>query len=246
MLNLLRKIRRKLINEGRLKKYVIYAIGEILLVMIGILLALQVNNWNEQRKTFAQEETLLQDLYADFKTNKDLIGQGLERHLYFKSTGETWIKMMAQDVDNVERTPFLDSLLFWGPDYTIIDFVQASLNNIISGQKLEILRNEKLKQMLIAYPLLINKYKNSELEIKRIVIEKIRPHGEKHMGIRQMFDGSKAFDSDYTALLRDRQLNNDYVNKHWQLDQALAELEDVSNATDIIIDILEKELAIKP
>lgn len=50
MLRFFREIRRKLVDQGRLKRYLIYAIGEILLVVVGILIALQVNNWNEERK----------------------------------------------------------------------------------------------------------------------------------------------------------------------------------------------------
>ena len=50
MLNFFKKIRRKLIDEGNLKRYLIYACGEVLLVMVGILLALQVNNWSERIK----------------------------------------------------------------------------------------------------------------------------------------------------------------------------------------------------
>ena len=46
MIKLFRKLRRQLINQGRLRKYLLYAVGEILLVMVGILLALQVDNWS--------------------------------------------------------------------------------------------------------------------------------------------------------------------------------------------------------
>ena len=49
-----RAIRQKLFHEGKLLRYLTYAIGEILLIIIGIMLALQLNNWNEDRK--AQEE----------------------------------------------------------------------------------------------------------------------------------------------------------------------------------------------
>jgi len=50
MLKFFRTIRKKLIEEDNVRKYLLYAIGEILLVVIGILIALQVNNWNEERK----------------------------------------------------------------------------------------------------------------------------------------------------------------------------------------------------
>ncbi len=50
MLKFFRKIRQKLIEEDNIRKYLLYAIGEIILVVIGILIALQVNNWNEKRK----------------------------------------------------------------------------------------------------------------------------------------------------------------------------------------------------
>ncbi|MDF0718208.1 DUF6090 family protein [Muricauda sp. 334s03] len=49
-MKLFRKTRKKLVDTNRVKKYLLYAIGEIILVVIGILLALQINNWNEKRK----------------------------------------------------------------------------------------------------------------------------------------------------------------------------------------------------
>ena len=50
MIKFLRRIRQKLLSENKISKYVLYAIGEIFLVVIGILIALQINNWNETRK----------------------------------------------------------------------------------------------------------------------------------------------------------------------------------------------------
>ena len=50
MIKFFRKIRQNLLMENKTRKYFKYAIGEIVLVMIGILLALQINNWNEKRK----------------------------------------------------------------------------------------------------------------------------------------------------------------------------------------------------
>ena len=50
MIPFFRKLRKKMADDNRPLKYARYAIGEILLVVIGILIALQVNTWNEQRK----------------------------------------------------------------------------------------------------------------------------------------------------------------------------------------------------
>jgi hypothetical protein len=62
MLKFFRTIRKKLIEEDNVRKYLLYAIGEILLVVIGILIALQVNNWNEERVAVANEKILLQEV----------------------------------------------------------------------------------------------------------------------------------------------------------------------------------------
>lgn len=59
MINFFRKIRRQLLTENKFSRYLIYAIGEITLVMIGILLALQVNNWNETNKIKKLEKSTL-------------------------------------------------------------------------------------------------------------------------------------------------------------------------------------------
>ncbi len=70
MLRFFSKIRYKLATENKAAKYIRYAIGEILLVVIGILIALQVNNWNEHRKQKIQEKNYLEQLLDDFEFNK--------------------------------------------------------------------------------------------------------------------------------------------------------------------------------
>jgi len=67
MIKFFRKIRQNLLMENKTGKYFKYAIGEILLVMIGILLAVQVNNWNENRKTQIEERDILQRLQLDLR-----------------------------------------------------------------------------------------------------------------------------------------------------------------------------------
>ena len=72
MINFFRRIRQNLLSEGKTGKYLKYAIGETVLVVIGILMALQINNWNENRKKREQEAYYLNQLLEDFTINKSV------------------------------------------------------------------------------------------------------------------------------------------------------------------------------
>ena len=73
MLTFLRKIKRSLVESGSARKYLLYAIGEITLVVIGILIALQINNWNEWRKDRKKEKEILTELAVTLTNNIERI-----------------------------------------------------------------------------------------------------------------------------------------------------------------------------
>ncbi|MFT4696459.1 MAG: uncharacterized membrane protein YgaE (UPF0421/DUF939 family) [Urechidicola sp.] len=65
MLKFFRKIRQKMLTENKFSKYLIYAIGEIILVVIGILIALWINNWNNERIVDYQTTNFLKSIKED-------------------------------------------------------------------------------------------------------------------------------------------------------------------------------------
>ncbi len=67
MIRFFRQIRHKLMEQSKVRSYLLYAAGEILLVVIGILIALQVNNWNEERKEHVIEQQILEQLSMDLQ-----------------------------------------------------------------------------------------------------------------------------------------------------------------------------------
>ena len=69
MIKFFRKIRQNLPIENKTRKYLKYAIGEIVLVVIGILIALSINNWNEDRKAWKIENQISNSLAEDFNLN---------------------------------------------------------------------------------------------------------------------------------------------------------------------------------
>ncbi len=79
MIKFFRSIRKKLIEQSKVRSYLFYAIGEIILVVIGILIALQINNWNENNKTTAKIRTMILALHNDLVQDTILISNKLPR-----------------------------------------------------------------------------------------------------------------------------------------------------------------------
>ena len=104
MLTFFRRLRNGLIGTDRASKYVLYAIGEIALVVIGILIALQINNWNEWRKERVKEKEVLTDLLINMESNV----QQMETRL---ATMSEWQNSSLIIIDVIEnRRPYHDSL----------------------------------------------------------------------------------------------------------------------------------------
>lgn len=75
MIKFFRHIRQRLLSESKFSKYLLYAIGEIILVVIGILIALQINNWNEQRKTDIEVVKVLNEVRSNLISDSLTIRQ---------------------------------------------------------------------------------------------------------------------------------------------------------------------------
>ena len=87
MIKFFRKIRQRLLSENKFSKYLIYATGEIVLVVIGILIALQINNWNEQRKERKLEVQIYTELKSDLLQTRNDINEAISKHKeIFKSS----------------------------------------------------------------------------------------------------------------------------------------------------------------
>jgi hypothetical protein len=80
MIKFFRTIRKKFIGEKNMKSYLSYAIGEIILVIIGILIALSINNWNTQRSIIKQQEKLISQVILELKQSEEELIEIIEFH----------------------------------------------------------------------------------------------------------------------------------------------------------------------
>jgi len=147
MTRLFRNIRQKLASENKVMAYMRYAVGEILLVVIGILIALQVNNWNENRKDTKFEHEILalidQNLQQDsLSLSSELSNTKLAIHL----TDRLLEQVKLRNYNN-------DSLNYWMGK--IISFErfrsQSSAYEMLKAKGLENISDRKLQMALISY-----------------------------------------------------------------------------------------------
>jgi len=82
MIKFFRKIRQKTLTENKFGKYLTYAIGEIILVVIGILIALSINNWNENRKNNSKVKTYLNSLIKDLTVDQKSLNEMHSHHSF--------------------------------------------------------------------------------------------------------------------------------------------------------------------
>ena len=142
MIKFFRKIRQNLIQENKIGKYFKYAIGEIVLVVIGILIALQINNWNENRKLKKEEVNVLAELKEDLNStskelNKDLRVhiEGLEANVQFMQFLK-FNKIPERDISHVFALCSRDAQAF----------PKTSGYNLLESKGISIITNDSLRK----------------------------------------------------------------------------------------------------
>jgi len=142
MIKFFRKIRQNLLMENKTGKYLKYAIGEIVLVVIGILIALQINNWNDERKNNIKEYNLLTEMLGNLKTDSiDMIGNVARNTRVLKSA-----EAIQNQLEN--RIPWSDTMATHysrlNTYISKIAIVRSSYENLKSVG-FEIIRNDSLR-----------------------------------------------------------------------------------------------------
>lgn len=150
MLHFLRRIRRSLIGTGATRKYLAYAIGEVILVMVGILLALQVNNWNETRTGRNAAIVHCQDLLKDLKFDSI----NLEKNILDVQRKNEWIDSLWQYLNfgsnEVDSFYMLRAIAF-ASVITESKPRRTSYDNFVTSGNIKFIKNRTIVSLLSEY-----------------------------------------------------------------------------------------------
>lgn len=200
MLNLFRKLRYKLISNGNMKRYLIYAIGEIILIFIGITLAFAFDNYRENKKSRTTELLLLKEMLNDEKRN--VIDLKLNLKDYKKAV--KGCDYVLSKIENKE--PNEDSLGIYVNDIQLSAVFQISYSayNTMNSIGWQIISNDSLRKEII---FLYDYYYDALEELAHsrefpITIDKFMPLYNKH------FDVGKRKALNYDSLIKDTNFEN--------------------------------------
>jgi hypothetical protein len=151
MIKVFRKIRKKMADDNKPLKYARYAIGEIILVVIGILIALSINNWNENLKNKKLETSYLKRIYKDldndllqFERTITLAQERNKRVLFLEQA------IMDSQLVNKSSDYFVKSIVY--ANYTYRPAISNhSFEELKSSGRLELINNENLRVSIAKY-----------------------------------------------------------------------------------------------
>ena len=160
MITLFRKFRQRLLTENKFSKYTLYAIGEIILVVIGILIALQINNANDLRKLRVKEVHYLKNIKTDLKINIAELDKYIE-------TRTQCIQAANSILEHFEGKPITDPSAFNALGISIYSWQKFYQSNntfqeLLNSGNLAIISNDSIKNMLLNIESLYKKMKSEE------------------------------------------------------------------------------------
>ena len=159
MIKFFRKIRQNLLIENKNGKYFKYAIGEIILVVIGILIALQINNWNESNKLKKEETLYLNRLKIDLEKDTLYYNKNIDRAHLLIDRNNSFLKKIYYVQKSIEEGRELMNLPLWDSEYLTIQ--DNTYRELVSSGKLNIISNPTLKVAVVDFYRLIVSKDNS-------------------------------------------------------------------------------------
>ena len=147
MIKFFRKIRQKLLEQSKIRSYFVYAFGEIVLVVIGILIALQVSNWNTNRIEAQEEQRTIKNLHTEFLRNQKILETSINETKNSINTGRYIMSLINTDLDYL-KTQKTDSLLFNIFEIGAINVTENTVLEILQSGKLKNLKNNTLKLLI--------------------------------------------------------------------------------------------------
>jgi hypothetical protein len=235
MIKFFRKIRQKLLTENKFSKYLLYAIGEIILVVIGILIALQINNWNENQKEKKLEQSVLKNLAQEYKANQASLKQLILTVSNCYEANDSLMELFAKD-NLLLSTHNIDSLIFHSLEFDRYSPSENVLQGLLSSGKLDIIESDSLKNTLFDWTRVLKVAEERYLDCNRKLVSDLTPYLTQNYVFKDLdqygnlnWKEPSKFEKDKHAVFDDLVYENLIDDFMYRIDRYLKQLKELEN-----------------
>jgi len=165
MIKFFRKIRQKLLSENKFSKYLLYAIGEIILVVIGILIAIQLNNFNEKKKNENNGKQILAKLKQEINQDIVYLDSLSSEYTLWQTQAQYILDSVYGKVSKIER---LNQISIGRGTMNYLHLNKSTYNELLnSGDKIEI-ENKDLKNKIVLF------FQETDVELYKLNLDNER------------------------------------------------------------------------
>ena len=221
MIPFFRKIRKKMADDNRPLKYMRYAIGEIVLVVIGILIALQINNWKEENSNRALEKQMMSNLNSEFRNNLNKIQESIIQYKQTEDAIRFLMSKMQASSDELKQHN-IDSLLANAVDVFDYRPTQNTLTEILSSGNLKLISNDSIKYNLLQWSAELNEINEAWLTLDDFNQHMVIPYLSENVSMRNIdkyslmkWEKLSTFKVNYEKTFNDIKFENNLDNLGW-------------------------------
>jgi hypothetical protein len=243
MIKLFRNIRKNLLNEGRTTKYFKYAIGEIILVVIGILIALQINDWNQKRLNTIERNRIIKSLHLEFEQNKIQFATVEENHVRSKNASIELMGFVGEQNQKHFNQRVIDSLI--DKIFPMSDYLPSNnaVDDIIQSGKLSTLENPELSSKLSDWKSMLSIVSSRDDKLEEWIFSQVIPYLNKYISWRDVgvqnnedWSAQGTLPTNYNYMFNDLEFENILENHTYFVNESLLRQ---NEAIDLINDIIE-------
>ncbi|SHK19998.1 hypothetical protein SAMN04488007_2345 [Maribacter aquivivus] len=245
---LFRKVRNKLLRLEKFKTYFIYALGEIALIVVGLLIAWKINNLNEIKKNRVVELKIYKSLSQELDTNLIVLDSAIVD--YTKSIQMLQNTINYLGVQPKELTQDAKKLIV-NLNYEKTIVRNEAINSINATNKFEFIESDSLKYLIAAYPNELDSFNNQQIKIENIITNRLKPIIEKYISLLEILPENSynykrvknyGNQSNYPELLVSREYQNGVIDRLLRTKDQLSIAKNLRFKTETIATKLNQEL----
>ncbi len=235
-------------EKNKIGQYVKYAFGEIILVVIGILIALQINNWNTEKNNRLESEKFMDRLLKEVRYNIKATDREIIREKDQIGSTVAILDMFNSDASK-RQSRTLDSMLFICIGKNQIELKLSTLNEGLNTGSIALIPSDSLRTLLYGLQTLVDEIKHMEEINAEDIDNNLTPFLYEHLNWRKMDaefslyrdeSGETAFpDHDNLKVLQFMLFENLIDNRFYNSKEQLEEYENFKNTLELLEQMLE-------